>query len=79
VIALALGAVVAGEALSNWTFFCSVIVVVAVFMIIRSKARAAQPTNGAVSYSEPQIVSPEAQISRVGPSWNLSFLDGLKS
>lgn len=56
VIALVLGAIVAGEALSSWTFFCSVIVIMAVFMIIRSKARAAQPTNGAVAYKESQVV-----------------------
>ncbi|MDH3891203.1 MAG: EamA family transporter [candidate division Zixibacteria bacterium] len=56
VIALVLGALVAGEALSGWTFFCSVIVILAVFMIIRSKARAAQPTNGAVKFVEPPVV-----------------------
>lgn len=55
VIALVLGAIVAGEALSSWTLVCSVIVILAVFMIIRSKARAAQPTNGAVFYAEPQV------------------------
>ena len=57
VIALVLGSLIAGEALSSWTFFCSIIVILAVFMIIRSKARAAQPTNGAISYAEPRVIS----------------------
>jgi len=44
IIALALGTLVAGEALSGWTLGCAVIVIAAVTLIIAGKARTHEPS-----------------------------------
>ncbi|MDH4157531.1 MAG: EamA family transporter [candidate division Zixibacteria bacterium] len=54
VIALALGASLAGEKLSNWTIVCSAIVIVAIVIVISAKARAPRSTDTAPSTAPPQ-------------------------